>query len=71
MSRAGSPTDKGAMEAINGCCKEELSRYFKIETDDDATKAINHYFFYNGVILAFTLNYIATIQFKHMRLQKS
>jgi len=43
MSRAGTPTDNGAMEAINGWLKEELFLDFNIKAADDATKAINDY----------------------------
>lgn len=72
MSRAGTPTDNGAMEAINGWLKEELFLDFNIKATDDATKAINDYIhYYNYERPACALNYMTPIQFKEMRLQRN
>ena len=72
MSRAGTPTDNGAMEAINGWLKEELFLDFNIKAADDATKAINDYIhYYNYERPACALNYMTPIQFKEMRLQRN
>ena len=38
MSRAGTPTDNSAMEAINGWLKKELFNDFKIKEKDDPVK---------------------------------
>ena len=65
MSRAGTPTDNGAMEAINGWLKEELFLDFKINETDNIEKAINdyiHYFNYERPACA--LNYLTPIQYK-------
>ena len=35
MSRAGTPTDNSAIEAINGWIKEELFTYFNIKDCDN------------------------------------
>lgn len=43
MSRAGTPTDNGAMEAINGWIKEELFVDFNITDNDDPKDCIDKY----------------------------
>mgnify|MGYP003320482203 CR=1 FL=1 len=43
MSRAGTPTDNGAMEAINGWVKTELFIDFKIKETDNVPKFIEKY----------------------------
>lgn len=43
MSRAGTPTDNSAMEAINGWLKEELFNDFKIKEHDDPVKCVEDY----------------------------
>lgn len=65
MSQAGTPTDNGAMEAINGWLKEELFLDFKINEADNIEKAINdyiHYFNYERPACA--SNYLTPIQYK-------
>ena len=46
MSRAGTPTDNGAMEAINGWIKEELFIDFKIYNSNDIEQSIKDYINY-------------------------
>ncbi len=43
MSRAGTPTDNSAMEAINGWLKEELFYDFKIKDSSNSFKCIEDY----------------------------
>ena len=46
MSRAGTPTDNGAMEAINGWIKEELFIDFRIYNSNDIEQSIKDYINY-------------------------
>lgn len=65
MSRAGTPTDNAAMEAINGWIKEELFLDFKIQDQDDIRKSIEDYIhFFNYERPAYALNYLTPIQYK-------
>lgn len=67
MSRAGTPTDNGAMEAINGWLKEELFNDFKIKDSDDPVLTINQYIeFFNNDRPAYSLNYLTPKQFKEI-----
>ena len=43
MSRAGTPTDNGAMEAINGWAKDELFIDLHINESDDVPTQIREY----------------------------
>lgn len=65
MSKPGSPTENGAMEAINGWIKEELFIDFNINSlnniDDEIEKYI-HYFNYERPQSA--LNYLTPMQYK-------
>lgn len=45
MSRAGTPTDNGAMEAINGWLKEELFMTLILETKRILDKLLMNTFF--------------------------
>lgn len=67
MSKPGTPTENGAMEAINGWIKEELFLDFKINSSSDIPKQIEdyiHYFNYERPQAA--LNYLTPIQFKQL-----
>lgn len=65
MSRAGTPTDNGAMEAINGWLKEELFNDFHLSNSDDIIKSIEDYIvFFNEQRPAYALNYLTPKQFK-------
>ena len=67
MSRAGTPTDNGAMESINGWLKEELFNDFKIKEQDDPIKCIEEYIvFFNEQRPSYSLNYLTPKQFKEL-----
>ena len=67
MSRAGTPTDNAAMEAINGWLKEELFNDFKIKDSDDPEKCIEEYIkFFNEERPSYTLGYLTPKQFKEI-----
>lgn len=67
MSKPGSPTENGAMEAINGWIKEELFIDFKISSSDDIFTEIEHYIHYfNYERPQSSLKYLTPIQFKHL-----
>lgn len=66
MSKPGTPTENGAMEAINGWIKEELFLDFKINSCDDFPKQIEDYIHYfNYERPQFALKYLTPIQFKN------
>ena len=65
MSEPGSPTQNGAMEAINGWLKEELYIDFDIDSYDDIEEGIKdfiHYFNYERPACA--LGYLTPIEYK-------
>ena len=65
MSRAGTPTDNGTMESINGWLKEELFNDFHLKQSDDVEATIKEYIhFFNYERPSFSLNYLTPIQFK-------
>ncbi len=65
MSRAGTPTDNGVMESINGWLKKELFNDFKIKEKEDPIKCIEEYiFFFNEQRPFYSLNYLTPKQFK-------
>lgn len=65
MSRAGTPTDNGAMESINGWLKEELFNDFKIKEKEDPINCIKEYIhFFNEQRPSYSLNYLTLKQFK-------
>lgn len=65
MSRAGTPTDNGAMEAINGWVKEEIFNDFNIKDSLDVEQSINDYiFFFNNARPSFSLSYLTPKQYK-------
>lgn len=67
MSRAGTPTDNGAMEAINGWVKDELFLDFKINESNDVFKAVEDYiWFFNEKRPAYALNYMTPLEFKNV-----
>lgn len=69
MSRAGKPTDNGAMEAINGWLKEELFIDLKINDSDDIPSVIEKYIhFFNYERPAYMLNYETPVSFKEKNL---
>ncbi len=59
MSRAGTPTDSGAMESINGWIKAELFMDFHVTGDRPVEAEINEYItFFNEQRPAYALNYL-------------
>ena len=65
MSRAGTPTDNGAMEAINGWIKSELFTDFHITDNGSVKEDIDQYVkFFNEERPAYSLNYLTPKQFK-------
>lgn len=71
MSRAGTPTDNSAMEAINGWLKEELFNDFKIKEQDDPITCVEKYIeFFNNERPSYSLNYLTPKQFKDLYYSK-
>jgi len=71
MSRVGTPTDNGVMEAIIGWVKEELFMDFRIKEVEDIEKVIDDYIHYfNHERPAYALNYLTPAQFKEQSLLK-
>ena len=70
MSRAGTPTDNGAIEAINGWIKAELFTDFHITGEYPLKDEILKYIkFFNEERPAYALNYLTPKQFKDQYLQ--
>lgn len=64
MSRAGTPTDNGAMEAINGWLKDELFADFSINESEDVEESVRAYVeYFNERRPAFSLGYLTPKQF--------
>lgn len=67
MSKPGTPTENGAMEAINGWIKEELFIDFNINSSNDIFSEIDNYIYYfNNERPQAALNYLTPIQFKSL-----
>ena len=67
MSKPGSPTENGAMEAINGWIKEELFIDFNINASNDIFPEIDNYIYYfNNERPQAALNYLTPLQFKNL-----
>lgn len=65
MSRAGTPTDNAAMEAINGWIKAELFTDFHITGNENVAQEIADYVrFFNDERPAYSLNYLTPKQYK-------
>lgn len=65
MSRAGTPTDNGAMEAINGWIKSEIFTDFHITNNENIQDEITAYIhFFNEERPAYSLNYLTPKQYK-------
>lgn len=72
MSRVGTPTDNGAMEAIVGWVKEELFLDFNLNQSENIEQTVEEYItYFNYKRPACTLNYLTPIQYKEQRLTKS
>lgn len=67
MSYPGTPTENGAMEAINGWVKEELLNDFKLTNSDNIIIEIEDYIYYfNYKRPAAALNYLTPMQYKEL-----
>lgn len=65
MSRTGTPTDNGAMEAINGWIKAEIFTEFHITSNEQIDEEINAYIrFFNEERPAYALNYLTPKQYR-------
>ena len=65
MSRAGTPTDNGAMEAINGWAKDELFIDLHINESDDVPTQVREYIhFFNYERPSYVLKYETPNSFK-------
>nr|MDN4745032.1 integrase core domain-containing protein [Lachnospiraceae bacterium C1.1] len=63
MSRAGTPTDNAAMEAINGWIKAEMFKELHVTSNENIAKKIADYIvFFNEKRPAYSLNYLQTVQ---------
>ena len=65
MSRAGTPTDNAAMEAINGWIKAELFMDLHVTGERPVAEEIDDYIvFFNQGRPAYSLNYLTPVQFR-------
>lgn len=65
MSRAGTPTDNAAMEAINGWIKAELFTDFHVTSNENIEQEVDDYIvFFNEQRPAYALNYLTPKQFR-------
>ncbi len=65
MSRAGTPTDNAAMEAINGWIKAEMFNDLHITSNENIDTEINKYIvFFNEERPAYSLNYLTPKQYR-------
>lgn len=65
MSRAGTPTDNGAMEAINGWVKAELFNDFHLTGKASVFEEIDEYIhFFNFERPAYALGYLTPVQYR-------
>ena len=65
MSRAGTPTDNVAMEAINGWIKAEIFNDFHLTGNDDIRAEVERYIvFFNEERPAYSLNYLTPKQYR-------
>lgn len=67
MSRAGTPTDNAAMEAINGWIKAELFMDFHVTGERPVDEEVDEYIvFFNEQRPAYSLNYLTPRQYKEL-----
>ena len=65
MSRAGTPTDNAAMEAINGWIKAELFMDLHVTGEKPVQNEIDEYIlFFNEQRPAYSLNYLTPKQYR-------
>ena len=71
MSRAGTPTDNGAMEAINGWIKAEIFKDLHLTDTQKIHEEIEKYIqFFNEERPAYSLNYLTPKQYREYCLAK-
>ena len=69
MSRAGTPTDNAAMEAINGWIKAEIFNDLHLTGNGDIRDEVERYImFFNEERPAYSLNYLTPRQYKEYHL---
>ncbi len=72
MSRAGTPTDNAAMEAINGWVKAELFMDFHVTGTESVEQEIDDYVvFFNEQRPAYALNYLTPKQYRESRFRNA
>lgn len=65
MSRAGTPTDNGAMESINGWAKEEMLMDLHLTSNETIREDLEKYIeFFNEERPAYSLNYLTPRQYR-------
>ena len=65
MSRAGTPTDNAAMEAINGWIKAEIFNDFHVTGNGNIQEEVEQYIvFFNEERPAYSLNYLTPKQYR-------
>ncbi len=65
MSRAGTPTDNAAMEAINSWIKAEIFNDFHLTGKEDIQREVERYIvFFNEEMPAYSLNYLTPRQYR-------
>lgn len=65
MSRAGTPTDNGAMEAINGWVKSEMFCDLHVTDNENIKQQVDDYIrFYNEERPAYSLSYLTPLQYR-------
>ena len=65
MSRAGTPTDNAAMEAINGWIKAELFTDLHVTGERSVQEEVDEYIaFFNELRPAYALNYLTPKQYR-------
>ena len=70
MSRAGTPTDNGAMESINGWIKTEMLMDLHITSVENIDQQIKDYMvFFNEKRPAYSLNYLTPKKYKELHQQ--
>ena len=72
MSRAGTPTDNAAMEAINGWIKAEMFMDLHVTGEKPVKEEIDDYIvFFNEERPAYSLNYLTPLQYKESYLREA
>ena len=67
MTRAGTPTDNAAMEAINGWIKAEMFMDFHVTGEKSVKEEVSEYIcFFNEQRPAYSLNYLTPVQYREL-----